>query len=65
MSNLQQIIEHASLEFVRIFYLNSTREDDSEKFRNKNFRKKSSKKGNLEVKIEDYEEMFQKMICAS
>ena len=36
-----------------------SREDDSEKFRNKNFRKKSSKKGNLEVKIEDYEEMFQ------
>ena len=26
---LQQIIEHDSLEFVRIFYLNSTREDDS------------------------------------
>ena len=27
---LQQIIEHDSLEFVRIFYLNSTREDDSD-----------------------------------
>ena len=27
---LQQIIEHESLEFVRIFYLNSTREDDSD-----------------------------------
>lgn len=27
--HLQQIIEHDSLEFVRIFYLNSTREDDS------------------------------------
>lgn len=26
---LQQIIEHDSLEFVRIFYLNSTRKDDS------------------------------------
>ena len=26
---LQQIIEHDSLEFVRIFYLNNTREDDS------------------------------------
>lgn len=26
---LQQIIEHDSLEFVKIFYLNSTREDDS------------------------------------
>ncbi|MCP9076347.1 DUF2971 domain-containing protein [Streptococcus sp. CF4-2] len=27
---LQQIIEHESLEFVRIFYLNSAREDDSD-----------------------------------
>ena len=27
---LQQIIEHDSLEFVRIFYLNSTRENDSD-----------------------------------
>ena len=36
-----------------------SREDDSEKLRNKNYRKKGSKKGNLEVKIEDYEEMFQ------
>ena len=27
---LQQIIEHDSLEFVRIFYLNSAREDDSD-----------------------------------
>ena len=36
-----------------------SREDDSKKLRNKNYRKKSSKKGNLEVKIEDYEEMFQ------
>lgn len=27
---LQQIIEHDSLEFVRIFYLNSTRKDDSD-----------------------------------
>ena len=27
---LQQIIEHDSLEFVKIFYLNSTREDDSD-----------------------------------
>ena len=36
-----------------------SREDNSEKLRNKNFRKESSKKGNLEVKIEDYEEMFQ------
>ena len=27
---LQQIIEHDALEFVRIFYLNSTREDDSD-----------------------------------
>ncbi len=27
---LQQIIEHDSLEFVRIFYLNSIREDDSD-----------------------------------
>ena len=36
-----------------------SKEENSEKLRNKNYRKKSSKKGNLEVKIEDYEEMFQ------
>ena len=36
-----------------------SKEENSEKLRNKNYRKKGSKKGNLEVKIEDYEEMFQ------